>query len=93
MMLDFSMEVHMRTTLDIEDDVLIAVKELARRERVSAGRILSRLAREALVGRDSSTIPAKEEKSRVVGGFRPFPQRGVVVSNEQIERLREQEGI
>ena len=38
----------MRTTLDIDDDVLIAVKELARAERLSGGKILSRLARQAL---------------------------------------------
>jgi len=87
------MEADMRTTLDIEDDVLIAVKELARRERVSVGRILSRLAREALVGCESSPSPVREEKRKVVGGFRPFEPRGVVVSNEQIERLREQEGV
>ncbi len=29
----------MRTTLDIEDDLLLATKELARKERVSASKI------------------------------------------------------
>jgi len=38
----------MRTTLDIDDDVLAAAKELARRENSSAGRIVSRLLRDAL---------------------------------------------
>ncbi len=38
----------MRTTLDIEDDLLIAAKEMARREHTSAGRIVSRLMRQAL---------------------------------------------
>ncbi len=82
----------MRTTVDIEDDVLIAIKELARRESVSAGKILSRLAREALAGRG---LPANSRggEEKKVGGFRPFPSRGVIVSDEQIERLREQEGI
>ena len=37
----------MRTTLDIEDDVLLAAKELARRSGSSAGQVLSRLARQA----------------------------------------------
>ena len=35
----------MRTTLDIDDDVLRAAKELAQRERVSAGQVVSRLLR------------------------------------------------
>jgi hypothetical protein len=38
----------MRTTLDIPDDVLQAAKELARREKTSAGKIISDLARAAL---------------------------------------------
>jgi hypothetical protein len=40
----------MRTTLDIDDDVLQVAKELARRERKTAGRILSELARRGLTG-------------------------------------------
>ena len=38
----------MRTTLDIDDEVLRAAKELAAQRGVSAGRMLSELARKAL---------------------------------------------
>lgn len=82
----------MRTTLDIDDDVLAAVKELARRERVAAGRIISRLAREALLGERISGQPGGAA-SKGIGGFRPFPSRGTVVSNDRIDRLRDQEGL
>jgi hypothetical protein len=43
----------MRTTLDIDDDVLQAAKELADAQGSTAGRVLSELARKALtpVGR------------------------------------------
>jgi hypothetical protein len=37
-----------RTALDIDDDILQAAKKLARRDRKTAGRILSELARRAL---------------------------------------------
>jgi len=37
-----------RTTLDIDDDVLNAVKELAVARRATAGQVLSELARKAL---------------------------------------------
>ena len=38
----------MRTTLDIDDDVLQAAKELAASRRTTAGRVISELARKAL---------------------------------------------
>jgi hypothetical protein len=75
----------MRTTLDIDDDVLRAAKELARRQRKTAGRVISELARKALAG--SPTRVGKEAKA--VHGFRPFPRRGGIVTNELIDRLRE----
>ncbi len=45
----------MRTTLDIEEDVLLAVKEIARHRGVSIGKILSDLARQALSRQDAGT--------------------------------------
>ena len=49
----------MRTTLDIDDDVLAAVKEIARREHLSAGEVISRLARLALTSRiDQAAVRA-----------------------------------
>ena len=74
----------MRTTLDIDDDVLIAAKERAKRERRTAGKVISELARSALVG--SPTSAAEPESFH---GFRPFPSRGNVVTNEHINKLRE----
>ena len=38
----------MRTTLDIDDDVLNAAKELAIAQRTTAGRVISELVRKAL---------------------------------------------
>ncbi|MHB1619781.1 MAG: hypothetical protein ACYCTY_07340 [Sulfuricella sp.] len=82
----------MRTTIDIEDDVLMAAKELARLQNVSAGYIVSKLVREALAGRQSQDRPGHSE-TRLVGGFRPFPARGVVATNDQVNNLRDQEGV
>jgi hypothetical protein len=76
----------MRTTLDIEDDVLFAAKDLARREKKSAGRIISELARKGLSG--EAKVSAREPKA--VYGFRPFPKEGRIVSNELINKLREE---
>ena len=77
----------MRTTLSIDDDVLVAVRERARRERRTAGEVLSDLARQALTGAHRSDEPAPGRH-----GFSPLPRRGPAVSNALIDRLREDEG-
>ena len=78
----------MRTTLSIDDDVLLAVQERARRERRTAGEVLSDLARQALTG--AHRTPAGSTTAR--HGFTPLPRRGPAVSNALIDRLREDEG-
>ena len=79
----------MRTTLDIDDDVLQAAKELARRERKTAGRILSELARRGLT-EAKDTSKGRTAKAAFLG-FHPFARRGTIVTNEMIDRLREEE--
>jgi hypothetical protein len=76
----------MRTTLDIADDVLQAAKERARRENKTAGEVISELARAALT---APTSAPRASEPRAHYGFRPFPKRGGVVTNEIIDRLRE----
>jgi hypothetical protein len=82
-----------RTTLDIEDDVLAAAKELARRQGTSAGQVVSRLLRAALIGSGLPGLPTGESPP-TVAGFRPFAaQAGQVVTNEQIDQLRDEAGL
>lgn len=80
----------MRTTLDIDPDILSAVKARARRERRSAGAVLSDLARQSLTGR---VEPGPSGEVEVFYGFRPLPADGRRVSNETVERLRDELGI
>ena len=82
----------MRTTLDIDADVLAAVTALASDEGGSAGAVLSPLARQALLGNNKAEVPATRAPA-TVGGFRPFLSRGVLVSNEAVNALRDAEGI
>lgn len=77
----------MRTTLNIDDDVLLAVQERARREKRSAGEVLSELAREGLTGHHRPAGKA----ARRHHGFQPLAHRGPAVSNALIDRLREEE--
>ena len=85
----------MRTTLDIEDDVLEAAKELARRQGASAGQMVSRLLRAALHGRSGMGLtPAVSPEPPAVGGFRPFPATdGRLVTNDRVDHLRDEAGL
>ena len=72
----------MRTTLEIEDDVLVAAKELARRGGTTAGRVISDLVRQALTQSAGTTASGAREPAAAYG-FRPFPSRGGVVSKDR----------
>lgn len=78
----------MRTTLDIDDDVLQAAKERARQANSTAGRVISELARRALTALPEASSVSEPE---AVYGFRPIAPRGGIVTNELIDRLREDE--
>ena len=81
----------MRTTLDIEADVLSAAKKLARQRGVSVGKVISDLARQALTGSNDKQQMSGNTAS--ISGFNPFPARGSVVTNGLIDRLRDAEGV
>lgn len=81
----------MRTTLDIADDVLAAAKERAQRERKTIGQVVSELVRLALTApRESAdATPTVVREPPAVYGVRPFARRGAVITNELIDRLRQ----
>lgn len=76
----------MRTTLDIANDVLQAAKDRARREKKTIGEVISDLARSALTA--PAQVPATPAPAGLYG-LRPFPKRGGIVTNDLIDRLRE----
>jgi len=76
----------MRTTLDIENDVLQAAKELAKSEGSTAGKVISRLARKGLIG-------DTPRKMTYRNGVPILPSRGRIITNELVNTIREEEGI
>jgi hypothetical protein len=71
-----------RTTLDIEDDVLLAIREIARQQGLTMGEVVSDLARRALTRQ-----PAGSSRSEVP--LIPVRPDGGVVTLELVNRLRE----
>ena len=79
----------MRTTLDIADDVLYAVKAAARREKWTVGAVVSELVRKGLSSSAVEPSPRSVKKELARDGIVPLPKRGGVVTNELIDALRE----
>lgn len=73
----------MRTTLSIDDDVLLAAKAIARQRNETVGKVVSSLARNAL-------------RPRTKGGERngvpllPVRKTGVIVTPEIVNALRDE---
>lgn len=65
-------------------------KELAKREAQPIGAVASRLIRQSLLVEGSGAAAGSTEESLPEFGFRPFPKRGGIVTNELIDRLREE---
>lgn len=79
----------MRTTLDIDDDVLQAAKELAAKEKRSAGAVISELAR-----RGFHVAPdARKESPRTRNGVPLLPSRGEQVTLSHVRTILDEEGI
>lgn len=74
----------MRTTLDIDEDVLLATREIARRRGVAMGQVLSDLARQAL----SNGGPTTTRNGLPLIPVRPGAG---VVTSELVKRLLDEE--
>lgn len=73
----------MRTTVDLDQDVLLAAKELARHRGVGVGKVLSDLAREAMTRQ-----PACSARGEVP--LFPVQPNAGVVTLELVNRLRDE---
>lgn len=76
----------MRATLNIDNDLLIAIDELASRNSKSADAIVSGLLRQSLRQGGLNRPKMQEDASAAAFGFRPLPERGGVVTKKLIDR-------
>jgi hypothetical protein len=81
----------MRTTLDIDDDVLFAAKKRAAEQRTTAGKVISDLARQALT-QAAAEIGSAELRHGLLyeDGWYVRPSRGGIITNELIDRIEEE---
>lgn len=84
----------MRTTLTIDDDVLYAAKEMARAQSRTTGAVISDLFRKAVTSADPPTPESTQlDQALTEFGVHRFPRRGGVVTNDDVNRIREELGI
>jgi|WetSurMetagenome_2_1015567.scaffolds.fasta_scaffold390072_2 hypothetical protein len=77
----------MRTTLDIEDDVLQAAKELAQRCGRTAGQVISDLARRSL------NAPAPKRRPGLRGGVPVLASRRELITLEHVQKIQDEDGV
>ena len=81
----------MRTTLNLTEDVLIAARNVAQRERLSLGDAVSALVRRgALV---QAPAQAMQNQPALRGRFALLPARDEIITPQHIRDLMDREGI
>jgi len=83
----------MRTTLTIDTDVLYAAKEIARAEGRTAGAVISDVFRRGLAAPNQKTSADKRDSTLAKLGVQRFGSGRVAVTDEDVNRLREELGI
>lgn len=77
-----------RTTLALDEDVMILAQQTAQRERISLGKAVSELVRRA---QQTAEPPAP---ARPRSPYTVYPARtGPLISSQDVYRLMEEEGI
>ena len=79
----------MRTTLNVDDDVLAYAQAHARHEHISIGEAVSRLVRDGIRARNGSVAKVREPQSR----YALLPARDEVITSEHVRSLMDQEGL
>ena len=79
----------MRTTLTLADDVSLIARQVAKREHISLGEAVSRLARDGF--RAHPKQPATKIKLR--SKYSVLSARDEIVTTEHVRRLMDEEGI
>ena len=80
----------MRTTVNLPEDVLLAARRLAQRERMSLGDAISQLARRGAAAGGGDEGACKSAPLR--GRFALLPARYEVITPRHVRELMEREG-
>ncbi len=81
----------MRTTINLDEDALLAARQVAQRERLSLGEAVSELVRRGAMA--GPTAAPSRERSRLRGRFALLPARDEVITPQHVRELMGREGI
>lgn len=79
----------MRTTLDLDKDVILAAKELAARSKRSAGEVISEVFRRGLHAGETP-VATRRTRANVAAGFEVLPAGNRVVTAKLVNKLRDE---
>ena len=70
----------MRTTLEIDDDVIVFARSQAQRENITIGEMISRLAREGIHSQSTLRLQSAAPKSK----FALLPARDEIITTQHV---------
>jgi len=79
----------MRTTINIDEDAVLAARHMAQRERISLGDAVSELVRRGTRQPDTALV----QSAPLRGRFALLPVRDEVITPQHVRELMEREGI
>ncbi|MBC7365715.1 MAG: hypothetical protein H7343_02700 [Undibacterium sp.] len=80
----------MRTTLDLDQDVLLAAKEIAARSKRTAGKVISEVFRRGLHASEAPASTARRTRANVAAGFEVMAAGKRVVTAQLVSKLRDE---
>jgi len=83
----------MRTTLTIDSDVLYAAKEIAKAKNCTAGTVISDFFRRGLTAANPAVVANEQDRALAELGIQRFGASDALVTNEYVDRIREDLGI
>jgi hypothetical protein len=88
----------MRTTLTIDNDVLSAARDIAKLQHRTVGGVISDMARKGMTLAPPAPLTDSENLSEpdawlAASGFTTFGDDDTIITNEDIDRIREDIGV
>ena len=84
----------MRTTIDLDDDILAHARELAQTERASLGKTISRYLRERFQAQTTQALPDADQYGYIYrNGIPVYPPRGKKLTQAHIVRIADEQGV
>lgn len=83
----------MRTTVNLDEDALLAARHVAQRERISLGEAISELVRRGAASGAAASPSGARDGAPLRGRFALLPTRDEIITPQHVRDLMERERV